>query len=308
MRNENGYALVLVLVIITITFTFALTMSGMAISARKQFTKTDQMNKATDLAEMGVAHYETILAGIVQDANAKADADVENTKQNNGNGKKNRNVEGYDEFFYENLKNTIALAQYQELTKMVETDHSYRIAEVNISTLSNSDPIIITFKSEGRASAEKKTLYTTIKIEKNGYLLIGEPSPLPKDYQGIESNSIELKAQDKHKTYNSSTYFKEKIQIRGNRILTINGNAFFEKQIEFMGSADVIVNGDAIFMVKPNFNNQAYSFCVYGNTYLVEDGKLVPYTDFSPGKNKSCPRPQDDEWYINPDEGLDVQY
>lgn len=322
LRDERGYALVLVLVIITITFTMALSMSGMALSARKQFNKTDEINKATDLAEMGVAHYEAWLANAVIQANNYADVKADTTiKNNNGNKKPhplgkvknckkntNRCTVEYDEHFLENLKLRIDTLN-NNLIRIVEGNNLYEVKDITISEIKADDTIVVKFKSYGKTKNEAKVLESTITIEKNGESLAGEANPEKSSYQVVHSTSIDLKGQDKHLTFDSSTYFEKMIEIRGNRIIKVNGNAFFKDRIIFSGTADIFVFGDAIFTVPPEFNGNAYSFCVYGNIYKIDtQGNLIEYSDFPSGKNKSCPRPADDEWYINPDDGIKVQY
>jgi Tfp pilus assembly protein PilX len=322
LRNERGYALVLVLVIITITFTMALSMSGMALSARKQFNKTDELNKATDLAEMGVAHYEAWLANAVAEANTYAETKADEViKNNNGNKKphplgkvkscKKNNTRctvEYDEHFLLNLKSRIGALNYS-LIRTVEGNNLYEVKDITISEIQANDTIIVKFKSYGKTKVETKILESIITIEKNAESLVGENKPLPSNYEVVNLTPIDLKGQDKHLTFETSTYFEKKIEIQGNRILKVNGNAFFKDKVVFSGTADIFVYGDAIFTVPPEFNGNAYSFCVYGNIYRMDEhGKLVEYTDFPQGKNKSCPRPQDDEWYINPDESVEVQY
>jgi hypothetical protein len=320
LKNEKGYALVLVLVIITITFTFALSMSGMALSARKQFNKTDEVNKATDIAEMGIGHYEALLANIVWEANVYAETQTVETIKKNGKSKghapgknkqckdnKPRCTPEYDEFFYQKLDAKIKELN-NNLSRTVEGSNSYEVTNISLSSIKADDTIDVNFTSNGKTKNEIKTLKSVITIEKNGESLVGEPKPSPSSYTHKEALEINLKGQDKHITYDSSVYFEKSIHIQGNRLLKVNGNAFFKDHIQFLGTADIIVSGDAIFTYPPDFNGKAYSFCVYGNTYLINNkGELTEYS-LPSGKNKSCPKPNDDEWYINPDEGVEVEY
>lgn len=322
VENQKGYALVLVLVIITITFTLALSLSGMALSARKQFNKTDEINKATDIAEMGVAHYEAWLANAVSRANIYAESQANTViKNNNGNKKphplgkvktckKNiiRCTVEYDEYFLKDLKLRID-ALNNSLLRTVEGDNVYEVKDITISDIKADDTIAVNFKSYGKTKTETKVLESMITIEKNGESLVGETKPLPNDYKIVNSTAINLKGQDKHLTFDQSTYFEKKIEIQGNRAIKVNGNAYFKEKVLFSGTADILVFGDAIFAVPPEFNGNAYLFCIYGNIYKIdENNKLIEYTDFPSGQNKSCPRPNDDQWYINPDEGIDVKY
>ncbi|WP_079509922.1 hypothetical protein [Mesobacillus jeotgali] len=322
VKNQKGYALVLVLVIITLTFTVALSMSGMALSARKQFNKTDQNNKATDIAEMGVAHYEAWLGNAVIQANSYAESMADRTiKNNNGNKKPHPNgkvkkcnknpircTAEYDDYFLENLKLRIDTLN-NSLLRIVEGSNLYEVKDIFISEIQADETIAVKFKSYGQTENETKTLESTITIQKNSESLEGEPKPDKSSYQVVHTTPIDLKGNDKHLAFDSSTYFEQKIQIQGNRTIKVNGNAFFNDKVIFSGTADIFVFGDAIFTSQPEINGHAYSFCVYGNIYRMDNqGKLVEYTDFPSGKNKSCPRPKDDEWYINPDNGVKVQY
>jgi hypothetical protein len=322
LRNERGYALVLVLVIITITFTIALSMSGMALSARKQFNKTDELNKATDLAEMGVAHYEAWLANAIAEANTYAETKADEViKKNNGNKKPHplgkvksckkitlRCTVEYDEHFLQNLRLRVGSLN-NSLIRVVEDDNLYEVKDITVSDIQADETVIVKFKSYGKTKNETKILNSTITIDKNGESLVGEAKPDKSSHQVVHSTPIDLKGLDKHLTFNSSTYFEKSIEVRGNRIINVKGNAYFKDRIIFSGTADIFVFGDAIFTVSPEFNGNAYSFCVYGNIYKIDNqGNLIEYLDFPSGKNKSCPRPQDDEWYINPDEGVEVQY
>jgi Tfp pilus assembly protein PilX len=322
VKNQKGYALVLVLVIITITFTLALSLSGMALSARKQFNKTDETNKATDIAEMGVAHYEAWLVNAVIQANSNAESRADNTIKNNDGNKKNhpngkvkkcnknpiRCTAEYDEYFLENLKLRIGTLN-NSLLRIVEGSNLYEVKEITISEIQADETIAVKFKSYGQTENEKKILESTITIKKNSESLEGEAKPEKSSYQVVHSTPIDLKGSDKHLAFDSSTYFEKKIEIQGNRTIKVNGNAFFNDQVIFSGTADILVFGDAIFRFQPEFNGNAYSFCVYGNIYIMDNqGMLVEYTNFPSGKNKSCPRPKDDEWYINPDNGVKVEY
>ncbi|CAM3941427.1 hypothetical protein [Mesobacillus thioparans] len=280
MKNENGYALLLVLVIITITFTFALSMSGMALSARKQVNKTDEINKATDLAEMGVAHYETVLNKIVK-----------NTKWPSGT-------------FDSKLQQS--LPQESTISNTIDSN-SYRITNVILKKVQD-DKVIITFDSIGKTSAASKTLNGRITIEKKTNFKAGDSVPKPEDFYITENNYIDLKGGDKYISYPSATYFVKSIDIHGQRLLEVYGNAFFNSPINFFGTADILIHGDAIFRFKPEFNGNSYSFCVRGNTFYIENNKLKLYKPFPSGTNASCPAPFAEEWFINPDQGVDVQY
>ncbi|RSD23323.1 hypothetical protein [Mesobacillus subterraneus] len=308
VKNEKGYALVLVLLIITITFTFALSLSGMALSARKQFNKTDEVNRATDLAEMGVAHYEALLANIVKNSNIKADEAVEEaTKGINKNGKKNRNIPVYDDYFFDFLKKN--LEANRNLSNVVENPNSYAVT-LNSYTLPLDKKIIVEFTSVGRIEKESKTLSGTVTITKNSLTRHGEDAPLKSSFAINENNSIEMIGNYPPKLYKESTYFERSIDLRGKNSLTVTGDAFFKDKVSLKGTDTIVVHGDAIFSSRldnPSLNGNS-TFCVYGNTYYTENDKLVEYNPFPSGNSKSCPSPLDEEWFINPEKGIEVKY
>lgn len=291
MRNERGYALILVLVIITITFTFALSMSGMALSTRKQINKTDGLNKATDLAEMGIAHYEALLNRLVLDSNNEA----------------RKNPAQFDQVFIQKLTDSVKKATNIP-SKQIEGMYSYKVIQPKVNTLSDGS-ISVSFQTEGKTDNETKLLNTTIKVERKKNSLAGNLMPTPKDYQYHEKNSVNLEKRVKYISY-SSTYFEKEINTQGGRLLEIYGNAFFKGEIDIGGSVDIFVYGDAIFMSPPDSNGKSYTFCVTGTPYLVgSDGKLSVYTPFPEGKNSSCTKTiNEPSWYIDPVNGIDVTY
>lgn len=310
LRNEKGYALVLVLVIITVTFTLALSMSGMAISARKQFNKTDEINKATDLAEMGVAHYETLLANIVNMSNIEAEKAVELATQGiNKNGKKNRNLPDYDVLFWATLKKNLELPSNNKLIIEVENTNSYEVTMKSYTSIIDNK-IIVRFMSAGKTSKETKELNSTITIEKNALTRHGEDAPDKSSYVIKENNTISLIGKYPPKLYLDSTYFEREIDLRGKNVLTVKGNAYFKDKVSLKGTDTIVIHGDAIFYTKlenPYINGNS-AFCVYGNTYYIENNKLLEYNPFPAGNSKFCPHPQDVEWYINPENGIEVKY
>ncbi|WP_423407553.1 hypothetical protein AABM38_17575 [Heyndrickxia sp. MSNUG] len=307
MKNEKGYALVLVLLIITITFVFALSMSGMALSARKQFNKTDEVNKATDLAEMGVAHYEAILTQIVNSSNKEAKKKVEDAFEE-ASKKSGNIIPDYDEIFYSALVKGVLNNSYLAMT--VEGSNSYDVTSPSVKKISD-DNISISFKTKGITAGEKKILESTILIVKNGGdSLVGESIPTKDRYMNYVAYSIDLKGNgsDKDEYFPNSTYFAKDIQIRGNRIIAVLGNAFFNDNITFNGGADIIVFGDAVFRHEFNKPNNAYTFCVTGNTYLIKNDTLIPYTSFPGTTGVSCPKANDNPWSIDLNNGIEVKY
>ncbi len=312
MRNENGYALVLVLLIITITFTFAFSMSGMALNSRKQINNTDNLNVATDLAEMGVAHYEGLAREYVKISSNKAKENIAAELASlEFPIKKNQVFPEYDEEFRTVLEKEIE--KNTQISSVVENNNSYKIDSINLVRTAHNK-FTLSFISEGITDLTTKILDNTIQIEKKDKdSLSGKPVTSSESFTDKVVQPIDFKGngQDKVLYFPSSTYFNDSISISGNRLIAINGDAFFNDKVDFNGGADIVVYGNAIFRYKydePKQPNEAYSFCVTGNTYLITNDKLVPYAPFPEGNNASCPKGSSEGWYIDPDSGVEVEY
>jgi hypothetical protein len=326
MKNEKGYALVLVLLIITITFTFALSLSGMALSARKQFNKTDEINRATDLAEMGVAHYETLVRRYIDEANNEAKKTIQDviTQNQNKNDNQKQPIPDYDELFKSALRNK--LISNSSLDKQVEATNKYLVIyQAPIKEISGK--LTVLFTSEGITRDSSKTLYSSINLVKtnSGSSRTGETLPGKEGYEKFISYPIDT---NKSLPFPTSTFFNESIKIRGKKSIDVYGNAFFNRVIELNGNAklniigdtvfddiitingssDITVYGDAIFKRKLSETEKSYTFCITGNVYLIDNNKLIEYVNFPAGKNASCQKSNDSEWSIDPNNGIEVKY
>jgi hypothetical protein len=269
----------------------AMSLSGMAISTRMQFNKSDDRNKATDLAEMGITHYQTVVNKFVSLANVAANDQV---KRYNGN---------FDTYFNTELESR--LTSQRTINYTVENLNKYTIQYNNL-TLS-SGKFIINFVSTGTTEKDTVSITGTISIQKSSAApsKVGQTKPSSSSYQQVVNTPIYLEAKNKIAQYNASAYFYETIHIQGNRSLIVKGDAFFSKALTFQGSANITINGDAIFQIPIIFpNGTPYTFCVYGNTYKVENGKLIDY----PIPQNKCSKPLTQNWNIDTSSGTNVQY
>ena len=267
---------------------------------------------ATDLAEMGVAHYQSIVEEQVKIANNIAKEKVSEALKNWENpNKKDFTLPDYDKEFKKALN--IELLKNPNISLIVEDKNQYKIITADVQNI-DSSKITVSFKSQGNTDTEKKILDSNIFIEeKTANSRVGDSAPVKGDYSNIENEEIDFKGngQEKDLVYTGSTYFEKKITVRGNRIIAINGDAFFSQVVKFAGGADIIVYGDAIFTekyIEMKNGNAAYSFCVTGNTYYIDNGKLAPYDSFPSGNASSCPKGDPDGWHIDPTNGIDVTY
>lgn len=306
MKNEKGYALVLVLLIITITFTFALSLSAMALSARKQFNKTDENNRATDLAEMGVAHYEALLTKLVKNANEEAKQKVQSAVET-ASDNPNYPIPDYDDEFnvalFRDVTNNALLA--------VDVDEVsyYEISNPLISK--QAERILITFTSAGKTDGEEKILNGKLTINKNKISRAGEFVPNPGAFDSMESDDFEIKGGKQVETYPASIFFNRTVTLKGNTTLIIKGDTFFNSDVTLKGGDTIFIFGNAFFNkpLSPIIKGEKSKICILGTPYLIENNKLVEYTSFDGGDTDSCPQPVGDHaWFIDPDNGIDVRY
>ncbi|MCM3572073.1 hypothetical protein M3172_02645 [Mesobacillus subterraneus] len=308
MKNEKGYALVLVLLIITITFTFALSLSGMALSARKQFNKTDEINRATDLAEMGVAHYEALLNNFVKDALSETKETINKAEEEAKNNKHAPPIPDFDQLF----KSTMVSKVYsvEKILKNVKGSNTYQVDYTGITGKTGSEDLIVAFKSIGITEKESKTITGSISIQKQrqSQFKVGAKAPLPQEFGQIISESLTL---NKSLIIGTSTYFAKTITWNGgnNKPFIVYGNAFFNDKLTIHGSSRIEIRGDAIFKMELTDKEKSYSFCITGTPYLVnQEGKLVIYEDFPAGRTEACPPSKNNNWAIDPDKGITVKY
>lgn len=308
MKNERGYALVLVLLIITITFTFALSLSEMALSARKQFNKTDEINRATDLAEMGVAHYEALMNNFVKSALSETEDAVRNAEEDAKNNKHAPPIPDFDQLF----KSTMVTKVFsvEKIQKNIEENNTYQVDYTGISGEAGSEDLIIHFTSTGITDKESKTITGSIAIQKQrqSQFSAGAKAPLPEEFDRIISTPLTL---NKEWTYGTSTYFAEEITWNGgnNKPFIVYGSAFFNEKLTIHGSARIQIFGDAIFKKELSETENPYSFCITGTPYLVDhEGNLEVYENFPAGRTEACPPSENGQWAINPNKGVTVNY
>jgi hypothetical protein len=292
------------MIIISVIFILAMSLSGMAVSTRMQFNKSDNRNTATDLAEMGITYYQSVVNKLVTSANTVANQKVIDYLKTNPNATDSQITQKFNESFESDLR-TRLIAQ-PVLKNTVENENKFEIDYANLALVSGL--FTVTFTSKGLTEKETVNITGTITIQKSTSkpTRVGETKPLPSNYSLTENNIIELQGKNKIASYNTSTYFKQPIHIQGNRSLIIKGDAFFSQELTFQGSANITINGDAIFQKAIIFpNGTPYSFCVYGNTYLIDaNNKLTNYTIT---QNK-CSKPSSRDWSIDMDGGTTVQY
>ncbi|NRD76016.1 hypothetical protein HPT25_00650 [Bacillus sp. BRMEA1] len=285
IRNEKGYTLILVLIIMSVSMILSLGLIGGTLTASKQFNKTDNRNKATDLAEMGVTYFLQVNNSVLQEA-------------------KNSNPSNFCSTFTSIIKDQNNTRGYYT-NKNVDGNNRYQITLDNNLTSScstNPNSFKVVFYSTGTTDTnEKATLTGTFTISKQSisYPRSGESAPNQSNFSkrsylyNEASNTgnkyyygdITYNDQPKDVTLYNTAWFNS-ITLLGGRTLTINNDAIFNNisnmsDISMNGQSNITVNGDAIFYgQKPVKQTQKTSICVTGNPYYVQNGVLTPFTDF----------------------------
>ncbi|HJV17608.1 MAG TPA: hypothetical protein VJ546_09545 [Bacillales bacterium] len=292
------------MIIISVIFILAMSLSGMAVSTRMQFNKSDNRNTATDLAEMGITYYQSVVNKLVTSSNTVANQKVTDYLKTYPSATEAQITQKFNESFENDLRTRLSVQPI--LKNTVENENKFEINYANLALVSGL--FTVTFTSKGFAEKETVIITGTITIQKSTSqsTRVGQTKPLPSSYLTTENNVIELQGKNKIANYNTSTYFMQPIHIQGNRSLIIKGDAFFSQELTFQGSANITINGDAIFQKAIIFpNGNPYSFCVYGNTYLVDaNDKLINY----PITQNKCSKPPSRDWSIDMDGGTTVQY
>ncbi|WP_284036117.1 hypothetical protein [Neobacillus sp. 114] len=309
IKSEKGYTLILVMIIVSVTMILAATLSSSVISARKQFNKTENINIATDLAEMGITYYQAAINNLII-----------NTQETI---KVSKN-DFCTEFTLEERNNTNIYSP-----KYVDTDgNKYKIDKTAPISCSNVGQFKFTFTSTGTTkSGEVRQLQGTIAISQ---VKVGKDLP---DYSLFKDSGITKQVnysiEFPSTTYPNGVAFNSGLTIVGGNILTVLKSAYFSS-MEINGGAQVIVQetaiinkitsvngntnliiyGDAIFLTEtPRIDKLAgkANICIYGNIYTVKNNKLYDYTDFSNYFNNTCSN-SNSSWTVNPESGVTVTY
>lgn len=310
MRNEKGYTLILVMVMMTVVVVLGLALNGMAMTANKQFTKTDNKNKATDLAEMGITYYKTELNNMI----APAKVAMETNKTNFCTEFKNQ---------YIARKSSLKLLDL----KTVENQNSYQIIVPTTMTAidcnSTSSDVTVNFTSKGKTTSEDATLTSKIIVSKVSRA--GNPAPkkdpnlypvVPFSNTYINSSTgnyyysgFKLNDNGTHVVNNPSAWFEAFRSVGGWKgSVEVLHEAIFE-EIDINGKSELNVYGDAIFLEKNAVVKQTSKaeICIKGDVYYVKDGKLEEFTDAHLYFDNSCVN-SNSNWYIDENDGIVVNY
>ncbi|EKN65871.1 hypothetical protein BABA_18292 [Neobacillus bataviensis LMG 21833] len=334
MKSEKGYTLILVMIIIAVTMVLAMALSAAAITTTKQFNKTDNRNKATDLAEMGVTHYVTLGKSLIEPAKANAIKYKTN----------------FCTEFTNELKKNNGEKKVEDKNKYVlnlDTSSGKTTTCVDDSKLSS---IKIVFSSKGITGInEEVELEGSFNINKNGGSVVFPdlpnriPPQVPNGYiTGVENkpysssdkvffqdyqankdkiNEVNIGGGVKKVTIKNIAWF-DSIKDNGNRYIYIQNWAIFSSinAIAINGAkSEIVVDGNAIFFgpkpTKPS-SSARKDVCVTGTAYYKanKDAPLEVFTNFTDYFNekatcvKSPTTTGNNNWLFDDKEDVKVIY
>ncbi|WP_197031356.1 hypothetical protein [Bacillus sp. UNC438CL73TsuS30] len=279
------------------------------MTAGKQLSKTDNQNKATDLAEMGVTFFQNISNNLIPTAKTAL--------------ANNNSTTFCTEF--SKLLNDQTKEYYQ--SKPIEGFNNYQISALPTITCSGNNQVVIAFNSTGNTAAKQSsTLKGSIIVTKRTRDGQSPPDPNTFKYQ-ITDSEVKL---NKDATYDDSVSYTGKVtlvgntsllvynnanfnslELDGNSIVNVTNTAIFNTINSMNGITNITVNGDAIFLSGApridKFVGKA-SICIKGNIYTLDsNGKLQSYNDFTKYFTNTCSNSNAD-WYIDANNGVSVIY
>lgn len=309
IKNEKGYTLILVLLIMTVIFITATGLSSLAISTRLQFNKTEEQNKATDLAEMGITYYQEQIRTLIETANETS------LQLNTSFCTEFTSLYNESDFY---------------TPKMVDGQNRYQITSHSAADCIDTSRFTIHFSSTGTtAKGEAKELKGSLLVA--AATRAGERAPQLNvgDYITVDTgNNFEdfflvsnqnyyyrsepkLNENDSHIIRNPSAWF-ESLTLKGNSDRTIHfqHDAIFN-HLFISGQTEIIIEGDAIFFDKEeaekNIKGKA-SLCVKGNIYYVDSDGILQVDGTLLEENKCSDSTIHSNWRLDPVNGLSVQY
>lgn len=294
-------------------------LSTTTLNANKQFNKTDNHNKATDLAEMGITYYQSLLNNLIPQAEAAATSTLLNLNAvgNFGNvATDNTIMLNYNTNFCQEFKTRYAAITESNFIT-VEGDNKYKISPLE-AVCSNSGPISVSVVSTGKTASDQVTIkgnFTIQQLANNQSNTISKPDPvipisniLDFKLKGIDEITTDLtNLVGSILTGNStlSLTSSAKIQnliLKGSSLLIVQGDAVVDN-LYINGNSRLLVFGD-VYLKDPlgTLNGNSFDVCILGNVYYNNNLNPLPSTY---NLNNQC---KQGHWGIDPNNGINVDY
>ncbi|WP_423799229.1 hypothetical protein [Neobacillus sp. SAB-20_R2A] len=333
------------MVIIAVSMILGLALSGATLTASKQFHKTDDRNKVTDVAEMGIAYYQTLVNQLVvkaEDAATKKTAiDVKTQIDQEMLQHKSRLITDaqivltYNRNFCEKFKqlqqeSLAANTNFKKINDLtyesdfftVEGENKYKVKANIVSTCTDAESFPVTFESTGKTANENITLSGNFVVAKSNTLnRVGEQGPNLSAFSLINQLDLQLTGND---VLSTNIIALLNGTLLGNTFLSITNEAYI-KILNLSGNAGLLVQGDTIFDSLSMGGNgtlivfgdvflrtgidtldgNAFDVCIIGNTYLVDSNNKLQPLPNYSNLRNVCGK---GSWGIDPENGINVTY
>jgi hypothetical protein len=319
--------MVLVIIIITVIMVLGVALAGVTLNANKQFNVTEKKSKATDIAEMGITHYQTL---IVNDIIPRAEENTTtkllelNLVGNVGNLSTFDTIKvNYNENFCNEFKTLFSQSGSGRFIS-VEGDNEYKIQPLDAVCNETNNTIIVTVVSIGKSSNSdtvplKGTFIITQGLNNINVNDTYKPDPVIQPENDIEFD--ETKGNNNN-IISGITNLVDSV-IKGTGSLTLTASAKIENLI-LKGTSSVFVRGDAVFnklsasgdskarllvlgdvfLKDPlgTTNGHSFDVCILGDVYYNNKIQPLP-SDYA--LNNVCKK---GPWSIDQTNGISIDY
>ncbi|MEH7391940.1 hypothetical protein, partial [Bacillus sp. JJ1474] len=290
-----------VLLIITLISVFSLVIMSSTVNSRIHINNTEKINVSTDIAEMGITHYDTLFTNSLHNAynvsenltKLYEDSKIYETINNKKTERKPTQeeiIKYFNDRFCENLLegNPIVKEVYSGKFSVENYEYNIKVSEApSVGECQSNNSLLIVFTSEVKSDSKTTILTGEITVNKDSIgQSIGENS-IPKNTM-VVTNSIKGKSL----TYSDSVIFEKAVTLIGNGKIDIGGTAFFKDKLVILGSKAIInIDGDAyFFQLNKNKNKELedfkkHKFCIRGNAYIIDGSNFIPFEIPNPCSN-----------------------
>lgn len=296
MKNEKGSSLIVVLLIVTLISVFSLVIMSSTVNSRTHINTTEQFNVATDVAEMGITHYDALLNSFFNNAYELSDAQtkiyenskIQDTDKNNKKIERKPTPEEIINYFNDRFCEKLLLdgnpeveEEYTKIFSVDNIDYKIKVTEApNVGECKSSNSLLFVFSSEVKVKSKSVALTGEITVNKDSNGLSTGENPIPT----TNTESVTRSIRSSNVTYSNSVIFEKDVTIIGNGKIDIGGNAFFKDKLVINGSkATINIAGDAyFFQLNKNKTRELedfkkHRFCIGGNAYILDGANFVPF-------------------------------
>ncbi|OCA91269.1 hypothetical protein A8F94_05255 [Bacillus sp. FJAT-27225] len=312
------------------------------MNSRVQINKVDDINNATDLAEMGVTYTTKLLnsniSKIANDARIELIKEAPTKFGTNVGPSLLGIINYYNSLLENNIKEFFNNDAFTNKVLVDSSGSNFIVSSFNATITDTTN--MVTFNSLGDNNKEQKKVSASIPLQRSPESTISTPS-IPAGSEMVIKNgngnngSDTLNPTCKEGIDNKAPVICNEVNVtgqllmQGNRQLVILDHTNLGGALDMGGTTDLFIGGDAtIGQLKLNGNVSIFVFgdlllkkkiesndlngnsldiCVLGNSYYLENGIKKPYDDLG-GRNKCSSFSGSTDWSINLASGVTVDY